>query len=45
MGLAVVKKTVENHGGRVEVVSDGRGATFCFTWPKHAADLPGGPWG
>jgi signal transduction histidine kinase len=37
MGLAVVKKTVENHGGRVDVVSNGRGATFCFTWPKHPA--------
>jgi PAS domain S-box-containing protein len=36
MGLAVVKKTVENQGGSIEVISDGvRGTTFCFTWPKR----------
>jgi len=35
MGLALVKKIVEMHGGRVEVVSSkGKGATFSFTWPK-----------
>jgi signal transduction histidine kinase len=36
MGLAVVKKTVENQGGRIEVISDGlQGTAFCFTWPKR----------
>ena len=33
MGLAFVKKTVENFGGRVWVESNGkRGAKICFTW-------------
>jgi PAS domain S-box-containing protein len=35
IGLAVVKKIVENEGGRVWVESaEGRGACFCFTWPR-----------
>ncbi|MEQ6341681.1 MAG: ATP-binding protein [Gammaproteobacteria bacterium] len=35
VGLPVVKKIVEEHGGRISVASDeGRGATFRFTWPK-----------
>ena len=39
MGLAVVKKTVESHGGRIELISDvGQGAVFRFTWPKMADD-------
>jgi signal transduction histidine kinase len=34
MGLAVVKKTVENQGGSIMVRSDGQqGSTFRFTWP------------
>ncbi|QEG40543.1 sensor histidine kinase [Roseimaritima ulvae] len=35
MGLAIVKKQIERHGGRIEVLSDvGQGATFSFTWPN-----------
>jgi signal transduction histidine kinase len=37
IGLAVVKKTVENQGGEVSIAPHaGRGATFCFTWPKRS---------
>jgi two-component system sensor kinase FixL len=35
MGLALVKKIVEHHGGRVWVESElGQGAAFCFTLPR-----------
>ncbi len=35
MGLALVKKIVENQGGKVILKSiPGQGATFRFTWPK-----------
>lgn len=36
MGLAVVKKTIENRGGTIELISNGnRGTCFKFTWPKY----------
>jgi len=36
MGLALVKKTVETNGGKIELKSsNGSGATFCFSWPKN----------
>jgi signal transduction histidine kinase len=38
MGLALVKKAIEDNGGEVEVISapeDRSGTTFRFTWAKH----------
>lgn len=35
IGLTIVKKLVEHVGGRIWLESsEGRGARFCFTWPK-----------
>jgi signal transduction histidine kinase len=38
MGLAIVKKSVEGHGGsiRIESAPPGRGTAFVFTWEKAA---------
>jgi light-regulated signal transduction histidine kinase (bacteriophytochrome) len=41
-GLAIVKRIVEQHGGRVWLDSEpGRGTTVCFTVPEAARALPG----
>ncbi len=35
IGLSIVKKAVERHGGRITLSSDlGQGAEFTFEWPK-----------
>lgn len=35
MGLALIRKIVENYGGKVTLSSEGRGSCFSFTWPKN----------
>ncbi len=44
MGLAIVRKHVEQRGGRVWVESsEGGGATFSFTWKKHGDEPASNP--
>lgn len=41
VGLALVKRIVEDKGGRVELLSkEGQGAIFRFTWPKKPRGNP-----
>ncbi len=43
IGLAIVKKTIEHHGGTITLASNaGKGAVFSFDWPKAAADMRDG---
>jgi signal transduction histidine kinase len=39
LGLAVARRFVEDHGGRIELLSDGPGARFRLVLPIH--DAPG----
>jgi signal transduction histidine kinase len=40
VGLALVKRIIEFHGGRIQVQSEaGHGATFFFTLPGEPTEL------
>ena len=40
IGLSIVKKTLENRGGTIEIESQlDRGTTFRFTWPKEERSI------
>lgn len=43
MGLAIVRKLVDAHGGSIRVQSEEgqRGTSFHFTWPKEITELDG----
>ena len=48
VGLALVRRIIDAHGGRVWVESDGlgQGSTFCFTVPRQIVESshpPPGP--
>ncbi|MCF8373280.1 MAG: PAS domain S-box protein [Bacteroidales bacterium] len=39
VGLAIVKKIIQEKGGKVWIESNnGKGAKFCFTWPKYCTN-------
>jgi signal transduction histidine kinase len=36
MGLPIVQRAIESQGGTIQIIStEGKGATFRFTWPKR----------
>jgi signal transduction histidine kinase len=40
IGLALVKKIVEEHGGTIKLRSEpGEGACFIFTWPRYSSSV------
>ncbi|MHB8584777.1 MAG: sensor histidine kinase [Thermoplasmatota archaeon] len=45
LGLFISRGIVERHGGTLQVKSDGpgKGTTFTFTLPTHAAQIPAAP--